>query len=716
VIVTLPTGPRGPDGLPGKMGADDFIAAYGEEAFRQLIHRFTRPPPKPRDLEEYRAELIRNRVASVASPGVYFDGSPVGAGKSYSDIPAAKAAGTSLTVLPVHRVCEETAEAYNQAGLLAAAYPELNRNTCQAYDEASIAIGAGLSASAAVCLLCRFSKDCEYRFRMEEADNAAHRIATHRRAELSFKTIADGCKYISIHEESSGLLRPTTELSAGLEVVAEIARIAGQTDKMDLRQFFWTMESVAVWLREKLQHLADTTPLEHPPACSSNPRGIDLELYRAMRTAGKYPFGDAVRLCKALAAGELAKTTIRVDRIFAKGGEVQIKKSIVAVWQTELPDNAAVWLSDATADFDEVQALAGRPVVNMTPSGTLETRHSAVQIPVDITQGMSSDKVVQILQAVMATLPAHRFGIIAHKCHLPAIKGTAKEGITLPEALRAKIHKIEYYHSGLGRGSNSWLDCDCLLVLGTPRVPPTAVRTRLIQRGLAQAAARDGEWKRDYWSGVTTSGKRVTVQTLAYRDHDWHHAHRAIVHAELLQAIGRGRGICPNGIPVVVVSNEPLGLPLVESPCQPLGDTAIEVLRILVNRVVSPGQGQGELRGQNPKDEWPRELRGQNPKYSTLVFSPLSSPEIAVSVHKDRRWVDRLLLDLAGRGLAEHVGQRGGWVASPAGVAFFQPPPSPNDGAAAGAVGPAAGTGARPEPAGPELECVVFDGGWVMEL
>ena len=34
----LPHGPSGPDGLPGKMGIDDYIVANGPEAFSDLVY------------------------------------------------------------------------------------------------------------------------------------------------------------------------------------------------------------------------------------------------------------------------------------------------------------------------------------------------------------------------------------------------------------------------------------------------------------------------------------------------------------------------------------------------------------------------------------------------------------------------------------------------------------------------------------------------------
>jgi len=570
---------RGADGLVRKMGVDDFIVEFGGDAFRGLIDRAIESQTRPieyRPLDDYRKEMVERRVASIDCPGVYLDTSPTGSGKTYADIPAAGRAETSLTVLSTHRECREVEKVYQRHGLPAEAYPELCRKTCTNHDEAVAAIDAGLSASSAVCPTCSAKDECEYRAGMEAADAAAHRIATHKRACLSLENIAEGRRYIAVHEDPTGLLRPVAEISSGLARVAEVARQAkdsarGRQD-MNLYHFFWLMEEGAESLASKLQDANETTPLPIP-AKIGKPAGVDAKLFAAMKSMDAYTCADPLRIVLGMAAGELAELVIRVDRIFGKGGQANVvRKSIIAVWQTELPGHAATWLNDATGDAAEIEAIAGRHVTDATPPGRLKQIHQAVQIPVDVKQSTAAGTVVKLLQGVLAAYPdAQRVGIITHQRHLPAIRGTAHNGPVLAESFRQRITKIEYFRNGASRGSNEWLEaCDLIIVLGTPRVPPNVIKTRLIQTGRPLAAARDGEWVQDYWSGVTETSKRGTVRTSAYRDHDWHQAHRSMVRAELLQAVGRGRGICPNGLPVVVLSNEDLGLPLSELVIEPL--------------------------------------------------------------------------------------------------------------------------------------------------
>jgi len=520
---------------------------------------------------------------------------------------------------------------------------------------------------------------------MKEAEAAAHRLATHHRACLTFSTIADGRKYIAIHEDATDLIRPTAEIAKGFDQVVTVAQNAKATawtrQHLDSVHFFERMENAAWIISEQLQQ-ADVTAQLHLPEASTSPHGVDLHLLKAMQSTNTWPPGDAVRIARAAANGDLAELVLRVDTILTKGREAAVRRSVVAVWQTEIPDQAATWFCDATADVDELQAILGRPVSDKTPLGDLEHRHPAVQVTIDIKKSTVPSTVVKVLRGILAAFPdAKRIGVITHQEHLPIIRGTAQNpDHRLEELLRRRIAKLEHFHSGEGRGSNSWIDqCDLLLVLGTPRVPPHAVKLRLIQVGLVLAAARDGQWEADWWSGTTTTGKQVTIRTSAYRDHDWYAAHRSIVRAELIQAIGRGRGICEKGIPVVVLSNEPLGLPILEIDVHPLSDTAVKVLQAI-----------RQLSEQNPKGE---SLSGQQSSYRnktlndiTLEFCSVSSSErVAVVLGLTDRRIRYVLDDLAGRGFVQRIGQRGGWVLTPKGKSFIFTSPTTEPVAAAAA-------------------------------
>ncbi len=245
MILCLPIGPRGENSLPGKQGPDDFIVQHGEQAFHDFIESAINHRPVVRNLAEYRAEMVSSRLDSINHPGIYCDRSPAGSGKSSADRPAVAAAESSLTVLPTHKNCAEVVNDYRHDGLDAVAYPQLKPETCVNYDEAVQAINSGLSASSALCPTCGARTKCLYREGMEEADAAAHRLATHQRACLTFSTIADGRNYIVIHEDATNLIRPTAEIATGFDqvaIVAQYAKAAAWTHNVDSMHFFERLE------------------------------------------------------------------------------------------------------------------------------------------------------------------------------------------------------------------------------------------------------------------------------------------------------------------------------------------------------------------------------------------------------------------------------------------------------------------------------------------
>jgi hypothetical protein len=179
----------------------------------------------------------------------------------------------------------------------------------------------------------------------------------------------------------------------------------------------------------------------------------------------------------------------------------------------------------------------------------------------------------------------------------------------LEEQLRARIVRTGYFGGGFSRGSNVWIEeCDALIILGTPRVGSGAIRLHLLRLGRTRAAALNRKaagWGLDWWAGRGESGSRVTVRCWHYRDHDWHAAYCSMVRAELVQAVGRGRGVLDKGIPVYVVTTENLapaddddgrnGYPLAEEGAYgPLTDVQARVLGRLL-RDTERGKKTGEI-------------------------------------------------------------------------------------------------------------------------
>jgi len=485
VVAHLPPGPRKPDGLPEKQGIDDFIVRFGGEAFRELIERATAPADPPRDLEDSREERRRRKVESVGHPGIYLDRGQTGVGKNHSDIDAAEEAETSLILVPTHRNAEELEEAFSARGLFAAAYPQINRKTCANYETAIACLDAGLPASSAVCSTCIFQHDCTYRLAMVDADAAAHRIACHHRGRLSLDRLAQGRAFVSVHEDSVAMLRPIEEAARGFDAVAEVAKTAGHTawnrEDLDGRHYFGRLEDTAEKIRELLGNADETHQVPMPPPVNP-PRGADLQLFAAMREISKFPPGEAMRITKMVATGEADELVIRCDKVFARGRQTTTKRSVIAVSRTHLPSDVPCWFSDATADATEMQSLIGRPVIDATPAGSIRELHRVVQAPIDVTQQTSPKVLANILRGVMAAFPGRSVGILTHKRHVSVVLGKSRKA-SLGTDFQERIAKADYFRGGGSRGSNEWTEgCDLLVVCGTPRVPPPAIRTRRTDR------------------------------------------------------------------------------------------------------------------------------------------------------------------------------------------------------------------------------------------
>ena len=290
-------------------------------------------------------------------------------------------------------------------------------------------------------------------------------------------------------------------------------------------------------------------------------------------------------------------------------------------------------------------------------------------------------RLLVVIQSVLQAFPNfNRVGIVCHKKHVPILKGTARQSPVLDEVMQRRISKIDYFHGGESRGSNRWTDeCDFLIVLGTPRVPPAAVRTHLLRIGKHDAAAleTDGQrWGRQTWVGKTETGQTLTASGLAYANPDWAASHRALVHAELIQSVGRGRAVCEKGIPVVVLTNEDMGLPILQLKIGAgrVNDSDLRVISAIRELSALSATGVGQ-----PQDD---ELIAVSPKYilekhaiaRPASVQPVKSAAIAkrtgLSIFSTINVLNRLL---ARNQVVKH-GKRGGWSLSVTGPHEGPPP------------------------------------------
>jgi hypothetical protein len=236
-------------------------------------------------------------------------------------------------------------------------------------------------------------------------------------------------------------------------------------------------------------------PLE---AIGDVPDDWQRQLYRAIRQQGIGNHdADAVQLVTRAAAGELLSLEVVTDAtertVDGDDGQQRVDRRLhhylVGRWRPAIPAGASVIMLDATSDADNVAAVAGRPVDDRTPAGRIEGAHQVVQITDDITRGASSRTVAGIVDAFLIANPGvTRLGIIGHQPHVRDLVGADDA----PGLLGAQLRRVTmscWFGAGPDRASNRWhVDCDHVLVLGTPRINPGEYRRWLVGHGLEDAA------------------------------------------------------------------------------------------------------------------------------------------------------------------------------------------------------------------------------------
>lgn len=292
--------------------------------------------------------------------------------------------------------------------------------------------------------------------------------------------------------------------------------------------------------------------------------------------------------------------------------------------------------------------MIGREIEDKTPEGILELKKRAVQFPQDITRRTTSRTVLGILRGVIADhLDRRRIGVICHRVHQPAIDD-------LEPLFRQRIARVAYFGSGEERASNAWYrECDLIVVLGTPRVPPSAIRAYLVQVDELAAAAEEGAWGPLTWRGWTESGAEWVIASRGYTHPAWQRAYREIVRANLIQAIGRGRGVLEEGIDVVVVSTDECGLRLADANfIQPVTETDAHILEAV-----------GDLTLLSPKIYIIGD-RSVAPGICDRQRS-VTTDELSRHLHLSPVQIRKRAALLERRGLLLRHGQRGGWLPAP---------------------------------------------------
>ncbi len=573
-------------------------------------------PPSPtgpaRNLDDYRRELADAVVDAVATPGLHLFRAPTGAGKSYATAAALRGVASSLTVLPDHANVRERTADLVRLGIDAVAYPEPTDDNCRDLAGFREVQSLGLTPGAVLCPTCPFKDGCLYRAAVKAAEQSQHRVATHERLRRS-SAVAKDAAVVVIDESPENVIRPTVVVA-----VKELGRV--QSLSLAIRDHFYSVASpeersfagamleVIALVNQVCTGIAGAGQNRISlPVPQDVPQNWQLMVHRMIRASGTADLdADALTLVTRAAAGQLVGMEVVTDQTTRTTAgddgtpvaDRRLHHYLVGNWLPAISRDAAVVMLDATAAADDIAAVAGRPVSDGTPEGTIPVMHQVVQVPTDITRGASSRTVASVVAAFLEDHPTvRRLGIVGHQPHVRDLVGTADAPGMLGHLLD-RVAKSCWFGAGPDRASNQWhAECDHVLILGTPRANPGGYRRWLAQHGLHDAARlEDGGWTSRPWSGTTVDGNQVVVPRSGYRDASWDRAYRAITRAGLNQVVGRGRASLPEGIPVTVVSNEPLGLPI-RPPLATSPASILEVVQVVRDLLGQPaGSAKSPIR------------------------------------------------------------------------------------------------------------------------
>ena len=494
-------------------------------------------------------------------------------------------------------------------------------------------------------------------------------IATHARAIFNgLGKLADGRgDYISIHEDAANIVCPhavvlESDLLCAVDVVGRVLndpkwldwlgqaasrdengvlvpneRLAESRDRLDefIRRLAELIDSLVAQLRT-----AERTHAANMPSPIAKATGIEHLLLHASLEAKARFTKSPWRLLLAVLTGELFSLGVIVDERHdfkpRSTADITTHNELVGIWKNLPSKDAVVLFSDATASRDDLQALLGQPVIDVTPSGHITRKKRVVQYPIDLCRVTAPGRFLAILRGVMTEFPdAQNIGVITHSSLVAALK-------QLSEPFAGRIIKVAYFGSGEDRASNDWHDrCDLIVVAGTPRVPGDVVQRRLIQFGDFASAGEVGCWDYVYWRGRTESGKEKTVAGRGYDHPAWERAQRSLVRAAIVQAAGRGRGLLENGCDVVIVSTEECGFPLADNWDIELFESEADLLLRL-------------------SDLSPEKSYISNKTFPAMRGIPTARLAKAVGLSESQ--TREHLVRLESRGLVARVGERGGWV------------------------------------------------------
>ena len=541
-------------------------------------------------------------------PGIHLNRGGTGLGKSHSALELVQEIHSEgLKVVYLSQTHEQSKERRQEAigmGLEAsAADPEITASTCQLYGKARQVRACGLSVQQVLCPTCPLATSCIYQARKAEAKAAAVRFACHAQGAQDLAQVAAGRDALIIDEDAIGaLVRHVVVKPKHLLAVLRHLRTSAKArpNLMDdetqllLDLFTQATERLLAGVRKSRQAGAtriDTSGLLAPDEAQQVRWGC--KLWRQLGHTGQAaPPKDAVSLLLDVITGRISEIWCTHDL----HNDGHWDRQLVGIQRHRVPRKLVVAL-DATADaatIERVIRTSGttwtrsllHSVQVMDPEGRAPAAHEARRIvPAggDVICTSRPERCTEVLRGLLERVQGDRLGLITHGSQLDAMVGgpDAEGGGLLDDQELQRLAKVAGHHTKHVRGSNAWMAgadqeaMDAVLVIGAPNLPWSQVRLRLLVTGAFEAAALpDGGWARHEVLSTTPDGETVRNTTMAHTHPEWQAARAQLVHAALLQAVGRARHtIQEGGCRVYCVTTEPMpGMLTDPVPLEPIDE------------------------------------------------------------------------------------------------------------------------------------------------
>ena len=647
----------------------------------QVVERFTPPadhsqplPGEVRSLQWWSNQLVEKKLASLTSPGVYVDASPVGSGKSWSDRQAVSQVTKAVIVVPTIEGAEETATALRDAGIDARATPKRVEGVNCWNPMASKAEKMGLSILGTACISCphgrgegadrRCWEPGGYQRDLSDSRDGQTVVLTHARVQAE-RLDRQGADLVIVHESALDTVRPYRPLT--MSHVRNAARLLqgpskpslnpdepGKGDRLEDgdRWALWRLRDVAEAILTALEspgrpaERIELPPLDQiPEAALEMLRGVSMRLFQAT-IHGQVKTDWGTLLLAAAGGVEL----YRQEMEYTEAGGTDRESSALVIGLNLPSPRTVTWFHDATALRDQrgemvlekILRSADLPVTDETPSGILPHVQTVRQVIRDVHRRTSPDRVVDLVAGVLARSDLQRVGVI---CHSPKTgQSTAVvDWANRRTVLSRRVGMVSFFGSGLDRNSNRWIEeTDGGIVGGTPRQSANDVRRVLLQVGdLTNAALPTPLWISAPWTGRGTDGNPVEVYRKNYADPVWADLADQLVRGSMVQAGGRWRTLRPEGKPVTFLTNVPLpGVPVATDLPASLVDLP-EGQRVIWETLQRLNSNRGEKNDNLPL-HYPSVRTGCH-------FQTADLADVGVS----RQAVQKSLTALADRGLVE---------------------------------------------------------------